>query len=157
MENENNHDTTEVSNVFKAEKRSPERHDENGGEVLDPTPMQPPLGYKRTLSLSEQIAQQVRIANLKILQDMALDETEDEADDFEIGDDYEPLSKYENDHMPTLGNLKKKALEINNAIKKRQTELAIEAHQKSIRKTSAVTSPPAQPENQDINLSNDET
>lgn len=145
-----NHDTTEVSSVFKAEKRSPDKHDENGGEVIDPTPMQPPLGYKKTLSLSEQIAQQVRIANLKILEDMALEETEDEADDFNVGEDFEPYSPHENDHMPSLGNLKKKALEINNAIKKRQTELAIQAHKDSIRKTSAVTSPPAQPLNQDV-------
>lgn len=145
-----NHDTTEISNVFKAEKRSPDKHDEQGGEQIDPTPMQPPLGYKKTLSLSEQIAQQVRIAHLKILEDTALDETEDEADDFETGEDFEPYSKHENDHMPSLGNLKKRALEIQNQIKKRQTELAIEAHKDSIRKTQAVTSPPAQPLNQDI-------
>lgn len=153
----NTHDTTEISSVFKEEKKSPQKHDENGGEIGDPTPMQPPLGYKRTLSLSEQIAQQVRIANLKILEDMALEETEEEADDFEVGEDFEPLSPHENDHMPTLGNLKKKALEINNAIKKRQTELAIEAHKKSIRKTSAVTSPAAQPLNQDVTTIDDPT
>lgn len=152
-----NHDTTEISNTFKAEKRGPDKHDENGGEVIDPTPMQPPLGYKKSLSLSEQIAQQVRVANLKLLEDMALEETEEEADDFEVGEDYEPLSKYENDHVPTLGTLKKRALEINNAIKKRQTELAIQAHKDSIRKTSAVTSPPAQPLNQDVTTVPDET
>lgn len=151
------HDTTEIAAVFKAEKKSPSRHDETGGEIIDPTPMQPPLGYKKTLSLSEQIAQQVRIANLKILEDMALDETDEEADDFEIGDDFEPLSKHENDHMPTLGNLKRRALEINNQIKKRQTELAIEAHKDSIRKTQAVTSPPAQPENQNLKTGQDPT
>lgn len=138
------HDTTKTSGLSEA-KRSPEKHDEDGGEVIDPTPMQPPLGYKRSLSLSEQIAQQVRIAHLKILEDSAVSETEDEADDFEVGDEYEPLSKYENDHMPTLANLKKKAAEINAAIKKRNTELAIEAHKNAIKKTAAVTSPPAQP------------
>lgn len=157
MDEKPNHDTTEISNVFKAEKRAPEKHDENGGEIGDPTPMQPPLGYKKSLSLSEQIAQQVRIANLKILEDMALEETDEEADDFDVGEDYEPLSKHENDHMPTLGNLKKKALEINNAIKKRQTELAIEAHKDSIRKTQAVTSPPAQPINQNVTTTDDPT
>lgn len=138
------HDTTKSSGASEP-KRAPEKHDENGGEILDPTPMQPPLGYKRSLSLSEQIAQQVRIAHLKILEDSAVSETEDEADDFEIGEEYEPLSKYENDHMPTLANLKKKAAEINAAIKKRNTELAIEAHKNAIKKTAAVTSPAAQP------------
>jgi len=128
-------------------KLSKDRHNEAGEEILDPTPMQPPLGYKRTLSLSEQIAQQVRIAHLKILRDNLADvaESEEEADDFEVGDDFEPMSQYENDHMPTLGKLKKKAAEIQAAIRKRQTELAIEAHEKSIKKTQAVTSPPAQP------------
>lgn len=144
------HDTTKRSDAIREPKRAPDKHDENGGEVIDPTPMQPPLGYKRSLSLSEQIAQQVRIAHLRILEDSALEETEDEADDFEIGEDYEPLSKHENDHMPTLANLKKKAAEINAAIKKRNTELAIEAHKNAIKKTAAVTSPPAQPENNNL-------
>lgn len=126
-------------------KRSEEKHTEEGFEIVDPTPMQPPLGYKRSLSLSEQIAQQVRIAHLKILEDSAVSETEEEADDFEIGDDYEPLSKYENDHMPTLGNLKKKAAEINAAIEKRKLELAINAHKEKIAKTEAKTKPPAEP------------
>lgn len=144
------HDTTVVSGEFKEKGRAEARHDAAGGELLDPTPMQPPLGYKRSLSLSEQIAQQVRIAHLKILEDSALEETEEDADDFVTPEDYEPLSPYENDHMPTLANLKKKAQEINTAIKKRNTELAIEAHKNAIRKTQAVTNPPAQPENNDL-------
>lgn len=148
------HDTTKSSGLSEP-KRSPDKHDENGGEICDPTPMQPPLGYRKTLSLSEQIVQQVRIAQLKILEDNMVHETDDEADDFEVGDDFEPLSKHENDHMPTLANLKKKAAEIQAAIRKRNTELAIEAHKNSIKKTQAVTSPPAQPENNNI-TSNEE-
>lgn len=144
------HDTTRQSTEQLIEpKRSAERHNSHGEEVLDPTPMQPPLGYKKTPSLSEQIQQQVRIAQLKMLEDMALEETEDEADDFEIGDDYEPLSKHENDHMPSLANLKKKAAEINAAIKKRNLELAIEANKDAIKKAG---SPP--PDRGNIN--NDE-
>lgn len=128
-------------------KRSQEKHTKEGYEITDPTPMQPPLGYKRSLSLSEQIAQQVRIAHLKILEDAAIAETEDEADDFEIGDDYEPMSKYENDHMPTLGNLKKRAKEINDAIEKRKLELAISQHKEKIARTKAKTEPaPEAPE-----------
>lgn len=142
------HDTTQ--SIGSSEKRTLDKHNETGGEILDPRPMQPPLGYKRTLSLSEQIAQQVRIANLRILEDMAIAETEDDADDFNVGEDFEPLSQHENDHMPTLANLKRKAAEINAAIKKRNTELAIEGHKNAIRKTQAVTSPPAQPVNNDL-------
>lgn len=123
-------------------KRSQDRHNEAGEEILDPTPMQPPLGYRKTLSLSEQIAQQVRIAQLKILEDSAIEETEEEADDFEVGDDYEPLSKYENDHMPTLANLKKQAKEINDAIEKRKLQVAIDQHKDKIAKHKAKTEPP---------------
>lgn len=128
-------------------KRSEEKHTEEGFEIIDPTPMQPPLGYKRSLSLSEQIAQQVRIAHLKILEDSAVSETEEEADDFEVGEDFEPLSPHENDHMPTLANLKKRAKEINDAIEKRKLELAIDMHKEKIAKTKAKTEPaPEAPE-----------
>lgn len=122
-------------------KRSENKHTPEGFEITDPTPMQPPLGYKRSLSLSEQIAQQVRIAQLKILEDAALHESEEEADDFEVGEDYEPLSKYENDHMPTLAKLKQRAKEINDAIEQRKLQLAIEGHKEKIAKTKDKTKP----------------
>jgi len=142
------HDTTKSSGQ-SAPKRAPDKHDENGLEIGDPTPMEPPLGYRKTLSLSEQIQQQVRIAQLKILEDSALDETEDEADDFEIGEDYEPLSAHENDHMPTLANLKKRAKEINDKIEKRKLELAIQAQNERInkhnRKAAEVQNPDTDP------------
>lgn len=128
-------------------ERSERKHTKEGFEIPDPTPMQPPLGYKKTLSLSEQIAQQVRIAHLKILEDSAIEETEDEADDFEVGEEYEPLSKYENDHMPTLANLKRRAREINDAIEKRKLEVAIGQHKDKIAKTKAKLEPaPEAPE-----------
>jgi len=144
------HDTTQQSGVFKAPKRAPDRHDENGLEIGDPTPMEPPLGYRKALSLTEQIQQQVRIAQLKILEDSAIAETEDEADDFEVGDDFEPLSPHENDHMPTLANLKKKAAEINTAIEKRKLELAIKAQKERIDKhNQRAAPPPPEPEGEE--------
>lgn len=75
------------------------RHTEDGKEILNPTPMQPPLGYKPALSLAEQIRQQVR--SLKALDDME-PETEEEADDFEIEDDPPIPSRWENDLVPSL-------------------------------------------------------
>lgn len=145
------HDTTK-STDGQTSNRSEMRHNENGEEILDPTPMQPPLGYRKTLSLSEQIAQQVRIAQLKILEDSAIHESDDEADDFEIGDDFEPLSPHENDHMPTLANLKKKAAEINAAIEKRKLEVAINLYKEKIakhntKKEEAAEPPPFDPTN----------
>lgn len=123
-------------------KRSPKKHDEEGRELTDPTPMQPPLGYRRTLSLSEQIAQQVRVAKLQLLEEMKLEETEDEADDFEVGDDFEPLSPHENDHMPTLANLKKQAREINLAIEKANRENAIRVHEQTLKKPATPAGQP---------------
>jgi len=141
------HDTTLKTHENTAPKRAPDRHDENGGEIGDPTPMQPPLGYKRTPTLSEQIAQQVRIQTLKNLEDSFEPETDEEADDFEVGDDYEPLSKYENDHVPTLKVLKERAKAIQEAIRKKNTEQAIENYKKSIKKPAT---PAAQPPDNDI-------
>lgn len=137
------HDTTKTSDAFKQEKLAPQRHNENGEEILDPTPMQPPLGYKKTLSLHEQIAQQVRLAKLQLLDDVNLEETDEEADDFEVGEDFEPLSKYENDHMPSVKQLKKQAQAINAKIKEAHNKKAIDDYKKSQEKPPA--SPPAPP------------
>lgn len=101
-------------------KRTRMRHDKNGGERLNPKPMQPPLGYKRAPTLAEQIRQQVLAAKLEALDQ--LEETEDEADDFEVGEDFEPMSPHENESMPTIKELRKRAEEINREIKRQQTE-----------------------------------
>jgi len=87
-----------MENVFKTTDKA-NRFDENGHEILNPTPMQPPLGYKKTPSLVEQIRLQVR--QLKHLDDME-PETEEEADDFEIDDDPAPSSRWENDMVPSI-------------------------------------------------------
>lgn len=146
-----NHDTTQLSGVFKEEKQSPQRHNEAGEEILDPTPMQPPLGYKKSLSLSEQIRQQVQLSLIERLESEMEPETEEEADDFEIGDDYEPLSKHENDHVPTLAQLKAKAKEINEQIRKKNAEAAVEFYKNNI-KTPA--DPPAQPADNNLTTEN---
>lgn len=80
---------------------------EKGQEVNDPTPMEPPLGYRRTLSLAEQIRQQIMIA--KAIQGDDENESFDDADDFEVGDDYDPSSPYEQDFDP-MSDADKKAL-----------------------------------------------
>lgn len=134
------HDTTRTSDVLREPKLAPARHDANGGEVLDPTPMQPPLGYKRTPSLAEQIRQQILLAKIG-LDDDAIEETEEEADDFEVGDDYEPLSPHENDHIPSVKVLKKKAAEINEKIKAANAKKAVEEYKKKHEKEAAP--PPA--------------
>lgn len=48
-----------LEDVYKTTDKT-NRHNEEGHEILNPTPMQPPLGYKPQLSLAEQIRLQVR-------------------------------------------------------------------------------------------------
>lgn len=138
------HDTTKTSAAEKEPSQAELRHNENGEEILDPIPMQPPLGYKRTLSLSEQIAQQVRLHNLA-LQDDAIDETDEEADDFEVGDDFEPLSPHENDHMPSVKKLKEQAKALNKKIREAQNKRAIEEYEKKKGELSPLPTPAAEP------------
>jgi len=140
------HDTTELTHSHVEQSKHDEKHDANGFELGDPTPMEPPLGYRKAPTLTEQIQQQVRQLQLRMLEDQMSPETEEEADDFEVGDDYEPLSKYENEHMPTLANLKKRAKEINDQIEARKLKLAIDAQKDKIARAADRMKPPAEPE-----------
>lgn len=73
----------------------------DGRELLDPTPMAPPVGYKRQPSLSEQIREMVRSERLAADLDGLGFETLEEADDFDVGDDFDPSSPYEEVFDPT--------------------------------------------------------
>lgn len=74
----------------------------DGREYGDDTPMAPPVGYKRQPTMVEIIREAVR--NEKLQQDLraAGHETFEEADDFDIGDDYDPQTPYENDFDPPI-------------------------------------------------------
>jgi len=85
------------------------RHTEDGKEILNPTPIQPPLGYNPAPSLIETVRQQVR--QMKHLDDDE-PESEEEADDFEIEDDPPIISRWENDMIPSIKEVKKRAAEL---------------------------------------------
>lgn len=102
-----------MEDVYKTTDKH-NRFDANGHEILNPTPMQPPLGYKPQLSLAEQIRLQVR--QLKALDDME-PESEEEADDFEIDDDPQPQSRWENDMIPSIKETRKRARELEEQMK----------------------------------------
>lgn len=87
-----------LEDVYKTTDRK-NRFDKNGREILNPTPMQPPLGYKPALSLAEQIRLQIRLH--KNLDDTE-PESEEEADDFDIIDDPIIESRWENDMVPSI-------------------------------------------------------
>ena len=69
--------------------------DDYGHELLDPTPMAPPIGYKPQPSMVEIIRAQIRSEQLAKEAEDAGFETFEEADDFEVDDDYDPSSPYE--------------------------------------------------------------
>lgn len=68
---------------------------DRGQLVPDPTPMAPPIGYKPQPSMVDLIRKEV----LRVSQEArrAGFESEEEADDFEVGDDFTPSSPYELD------------------------------------------------------------
>lgn len=76
--------------------------DEHGHERPDPTPVAPPVGHNRQPSLAEQIRSMVVSERLKQEAAAAGAETFEEADDFEVGDDYDPTSPYEEVFEPPL-------------------------------------------------------
>lgn len=74
--------------------------DSQGREIPDPTPMAPPVGYKKQESLFDIVREQIR-QQLRIAAEEAAVETEEDADDFDIGDDYDPEAptEYDFDHI----------------------------------------------------------
>lgn len=83
------------------------RLDESGREIVSPLPMEPPVGFKRQPSMVDIIREQIRSA--RFAEEAAREgmESFEEADDFDIGDDYEPNSPWENDFDPPISELTK--------------------------------------------------
>lgn len=75
--------------------------DKEGHEVPDPRPVSIPAGFQRPPSLQEQVR--------RLLPDMIRQQQEQEvetwedANDFDVGDDFDPSSPWETIYDPTLG------------------------------------------------------
>lgn len=69
--------------------------DEFGREVFDPTPIAPPIGYVKQPSMFEQVRDMVRGEALRIYAESQDMESFEDADDFDIDDDYDPRTPYE--------------------------------------------------------------
>lgn len=76
------------------------RQTKDGREIPDPTPMAPPLGYKDTPSMFEQMRALIHSEKLKAAAEEMGVETPEEGDDFDVGDDYDPSSPYEHNFDP---------------------------------------------------------
>lgn len=75
----------------------------DGSQVPDPTPLAPPVGYKKQPSMVEIVRDMVRSERLKHEAEASGHETFEESEDFDIGDDGDDLtSGYENDFDPPV-------------------------------------------------------
>lgn len=73
----------------------------DGREKPDGTPVAPPIGYLRQPSMFERMREMVRKELSEAAQESGF-ETFEEADDFNIGDDYDPTSPYEELFEPPI-------------------------------------------------------
>lgn len=80
------------------------RQTADGREIPNSTPMEPPIGYKKQPSIFDQVRALVRSDQLKKEAMDAGMETFEEADDFDLDEDEDPHSKYENDFDPIPEN-----------------------------------------------------
>lgn len=72
-----------------------------GREIGDPTPVAPPVGYKKQPTMVEHIRNMIRSERLAMETAAAGAETFEESEDFDIGDDFDPRTPYENDFDPS--------------------------------------------------------
>lgn len=73
---------------------------DKGEELPDPTPVSINTGLKKPQTLQETIRKLVRDESFRATLDRVGLETFEEADDFDVGDDFDPTSPYEEDFDP---------------------------------------------------------
>ena len=76
--------------------------DEKGHEVLDQTPLAIPVGFGPPETLAEQIRRILRTEQFRASIEAEGHESFEEADDFDVGDDFDPKSPYEEDFEPAV-------------------------------------------------------
>lgn len=76
--------------------------DENGWEIPDPNPVAIPAGFKRPETLAEQVQRLVRTSISRQAEAEGY-ETWEEANDFDVDDDFDPTTPYEEFFDPALG------------------------------------------------------
>lgn len=86
-------------------QRAVPRHDvklTEGRELPSPMPVAPPIGYKRQESMFDIVRRMISEERVRqaFMQDGL--ETPEEADDFDVDDDFEPSSPYEHNFDPPL-------------------------------------------------------
>ncbi|UYD39222.1 MAG: hypothetical protein [Wigfec virus K19_160] len=119
--------------------------DENGAEVLDPTPIAPPVGYRRQPSLAEQIREMVRSERLALEAAAMGAETFEESEDFDVEDDYDPSTPFENDFDPPISEIREEVERVRQAQRERETGQAPVERQQSQEQGQAPAPSPKPP------------
>lgn len=120
---------TRPEHLAKRVKTNKKYLDHTGAELPDPTPMAPPIGWKPSDPLHKRIREMIISEKLRMEAAAAGMETLDEADDFDVGDDYDPASPYE-EHFDPIGYDPGAA------------RAAVDAHQAAIAASPARNAPP---------------
>lgn len=71
----------------------------DGSEILNPVPVAPPIGYVAEPSMMDMIDKRIRAHSAMLAAAMEID-SEEEMNDFDIEDDFDPMSVYEFAAMP---------------------------------------------------------
>lgn len=81
--------------------------DQKGREVLDPTPIAPPVGFVERESIVDRVRAMIAGNNFQRLADLKEMDTFEEADDFDVDDDPIPMrdTPYENEFDPPVREL----------------------------------------------------
>lgn len=142
-----NSDLAKAIEIDRAEREPKSRTALNpkGRERPDPTPMQPPIGYKKQPSMVELVRQAVRDEHLRRDLNAAGMETFEESEDFDIPDDpVDPTSRWENDYDPPAAEIRR---EVETAKAKKAADEA--ATQPKTKEPSGSPSAPATTPNPD--------
>lgn len=74
--------------------------DKSGREKVDPVPVAPPVGYKKQPSMVELVRDMIKSEKLRQEAESAGMESFEDADDFDVEDDYDPTTPYEEEYDP---------------------------------------------------------
>nr|QJB20545.1 MAG: hypothetical protein [Microvirus sp.] len=91
--------------------------DERGAEVLDDTPIAPPVGYVKQPSMSDYIRDLIRSEKLAQEAAAAGLETFEESEDFDVDDDYDPTTPYEAEFDPEFLEAKERLIQEHSNVK----------------------------------------
>lgn len=119
------------------------RYTKDGHEIMDPTPIAPPLGYDPNPSMFDIVRLEILKNNLRQLhlEQQWENETIEEADDFDVDDEFPMESRWENDYDPSIKELTRRVEELQTQIDQ-QRAAAADARAEGLRvpepKTSSV-------------------